>query len=282
MTDGGGFARGTARPSHAFAGIPPPSGNRHPPSGILERADALARAEDSPMRYASSLIAAEVVLALMALPFTATTSEPPVPGQPVTLFNGRNLNGWYTFIPHQGAPADPSSDPKRVFQVEGGAIHVSGEEFGCLYTQREFSDYRLRLEFKWGERKWPPRDKPETPRDSGVLVHCVGPDKVWPRSIECQIQEHDCGDFWTVDGATLVVNGQVSRGRAVKTEDAEKPRGEWNVVEVVCDGDSVTNVINGVVVNRGTRASVTRGKILLQSEGAEVFYRNITLTPLKP
>jgi hypothetical protein len=233
------------------------------------------------MRIGLCLVAAEFAVALMALPFTTTTSEPPAKGQAVSLFNGKNLSGWYVYIPHKSAEADPSTDPKGVFQVENGMIHVSGEEFGCLTTDREFSDYQLRLEFRWGERKWPPRDKPETPRDSGVLMHCVGPDKVWPRSIECQIQEHDCGDFWMVDGASLEVNGKVERQRAVKSQDAERPRGQWNVVEVVCDGDTVTNIINGVVVNRGSKASVTRGKILLQSEGAEVFYRNITLTPLR-
>jgi hypothetical protein len=76
------------------------------------------------------------------------------------------------------------------------------------------------------------------------------------------------------------VNGKTEKGRVVRTTDAEKPLGEWNVVEVICDGDTITNIVNGVVVNKATRASVTRGKIILQSEGAEVFFRNITLTPL--
>jgi Domain of Unknown Function (DUF1080) len=52
-------------------------------------------------------------------------------------------------------------------------------------------------------------------------------------------------------------------------------------VEVVCDGDAITNIVNGIVVNKGAKASVTRGKIILQSEGAEVFCRNIIITPLK-
>ena len=65
-----------------------------------------------------------------------------------------------------------------------------------------------------------------------------------------------------------------------KTKDAEKPNGEWNTIEVVCDGDKITNIVNGVVVNEGSMASVTKGKIVLQSEGAEVFYRKVELTPL--
>lgn len=195
------------------------------------------------------------------------------------LFNGKNLAGWYTFIRHNDKSIDPKTDPKGVFKVENGVIHVSGEEFGCLMTEKEYGSYHLTLEFKWGDKKWPPRLKDK--RDSGVLVHCVPPDNVWPKSIECQIQEGDCGDFYLVGGTTIVVDGQIERGRRIKTKDAEKPNGQWNTIEVICDGDKVTNIVNGQVVNAGKEASVTKGKILLQSEGAEVFYRNISFKPVQ-
>ena len=74
--------------------------------------------------------------------------------------------------------------------------------------------------------------------------------------------------------------GSWRRSYKKKTKDAEKPNGEWNTIEVVCDGDKITNIVNGVVVNEGSMASVTKGKIVLQSEGAEVFYRKVELTPL--
>ena len=202
------------------------------------------------------------------------------PAKPISLFNGRDLTGWTIFVRHADTSVDSRSDTKGVFTVSDGLIHVSGEEFGCLTTEKEFSNYRLRLDFKWGEKKWPPRDQPKTPRDSGILLHCTGPDKIWTKSIECQIQEHDCGDFWLVSGTSLEVNGKAAKERTVKTTDAEKPFGEWNTVEVVCEGDTITNIVNGVVVNKGTHASVTRGRILLQSEGAEVYYRNVELIPL--
>ncbi len=195
-----------------------------------------------------------------------------------SLFNGKDLSGWSIFISHKDG-ADPRTDPKGVFQVEDGVIHVSGEEFGCLTTKDEYENYRLKLEVKWGDKKWPPRLNDR--RDSGILVHCVGPEKIWTKSIECQIQEHDFGDFHLVSGTTIEVGGKVRKDRIIKTKDAEKPNGEWNTVEVVCDGDKITNIVNGVVVNEGTKASETRGRILLQSEGAEVFYRNVELTPLK-
>ena len=125
----------------------------------------------------------------------------------------------------------------------------------------------------------PPR-RCEHPRDSGILMHCVGPDKVWTKSIECQIQEHDCGDFYMVDGTSIEIDGKPTKSRVIKKTDAEKPSGQWNTIEVVCDGDKITNIVNGVVVNEGTHASVTKGKILLQSEGAEVYYRKVELQPL--
>jgi hypothetical protein len=211
---------------------------------------------------------------------------PPVSADPIekpkeattSLFNGKDLSGWYTYIRYKDG-TDPRTDPNGIFKVEDGAVHVSGQYFGCLTTNKEYENYRLKLEFKWGEKKWPPREK--VVRDAGILMHKVGPDKVWPRSIECQIQEHDTGDFYLVDGTSIVVDGKVETKYKKKARDAEKPTGEWNTVEVVCDGDTIINIVNGVEVNRGTHASVTRGKIVLQSEGAEIFYRNITLTPIK-
>jgi hypothetical protein len=228
-------------------------------------------------------LAALGLWAATSSPSTGASDGAPTASKAVSLFNGRDLTGWTIFLRHKDTSLDPRSDPKGVFRVEDGILHISGEQFGCLTTEKPYANYRLRLEFKWGEKKWPPRDKPTTRRDSGILMHCVGPDKVWPRSIECQIQEHDCGDFHMVDGASLVVGGTLhgpKNSRAIKTRDAEKPNGEWNVVEVICDGDKITNLINGVVVNQGSQASETKGRILLQSEGAEVFFRNIELFPL--
>lgn len=223
-------------------------------------------------RYAAVALTAALCFPV-ALPSGAEADDLDVP-----LFNGKDLSGWTIFIAHKDG-SDPRKDPKGVFKVEDGVIHVSGEEFGCLTTEKEYENYRLTLEFKWGKKKWPPREN--AVRDSGVLLHCVGPDKVWTKSIECQIQEHDCGDFYMVDGTSLTIDGKPNTGRGVKTKDAEKPTGEWNTIEVICEGDTITNIVNGVVVNRGTAASVKKGRILLQSEGAEVFYRKVDLRPIR-
>jgi len=220
---------------------------------------------------------APLLIALIAPLAVAARAGDAREGDAIRLYNGKDLAGWSIFIRHKDG-SDPRSDPKGVFRVEDGILHVSGEEFGCLTTRDEFQDYHLVVEFKWGEKRWPPRENAK--RDSGILVHCVGPEKVWPRSIECQIQEHDCGDFYLVDGTTIDVDGQKVTRYKQKTKDLEKPNGEWNTVEVICEGDAITNIVNGEVVNKGTGASVRRGRILLQSEGAEIFFRKVELRPL--
>ena len=220
-------------------------------------------------------VATVVVLAVAV----ATAPADDRPEGTVALFNGNDLSGWSVYVDPKTKGYSPDSSTEGIFKVEDGVLHVSGERFACLTTEKEYGDYRLVVEFRWGQKKWPPRENER--RDSGILMHVTGPDKIWPKSIECQIQEHDCGDFYLVGGTSITVDGKVQRGRVIKTKDAEKPTGEWNTIEVVCDGDAITNIVNGQVVNKGTGASVTRGKIVLQSEGAEVYYRKVELTPLK-
>src|SRR5262249_32135647 len=132
----------------------------------------------------------------------------------VKLFNGKDLSGWSVFIDPKTKGYSPESSPEGVFKGGDGAVHGAGERFGALTTKDEYENYRLTIEFKWGAKKWPPREN--AVRDSGVLLHCAGPDKIWTRSIECQIQEHDCGDFWLVDGTAITVDGKrYDKGRVV-------------------------------------------------------------------
>src|SRR5262245_39603782 len=96
------------------------------------------------------------------------------------LFDGKDLAGFYTFLQGQGK----NSDPKKVFTVANGQIHVSGEELGYFATEKEYENYHLTAEFKWGMATHPPRKSQA--RDTGIMFHFTGPDKVWPRSIEFQ------------------------------------------------------------------------------------------------
>lgn len=213
-----------------------------------------------------------------------------------------------------GDPPGLNVDPDKVFSVvreDGkGAIRISGEHFGGISTKEAFENYHLRLEFKWGKLKWQP--KKNSARDSGILYHAVGPHagdgKFWMRSQEFQIQEGDCGDYWGVAGAmadvpaimktknqfvydafapllTFSEGSDVGR-HCIKNPDAEKPSGEWNTIDLYCMGDTSLHVVNGVVnmtlynlrqTDGENTTPLTKGKIQIQSEGAEIFYRNISV-----
>jgi hypothetical protein len=201
------------------------------------------------------------------------------PSPTIALFNGRDLQGWYSFLEKPGRDSDPNGN----FKVEDGVIHIAGRDFGYIATTQSFENYRLKVEFKWGVHQYAPRATGK--RDSGVLYHFGAdtPDKVWPKSIECQVQEGDCGDIWCVGTDVTSANRQAHEWgmkRVFRTEDFEHPHGEWNTIEIVARGDTIEHYVNGRLVNRATNTSVRRGRILLQSEGAEVFYRTVELTPL--
>ena len=127
------------------------------------------------------------------------------------LFNERDLTNWYTYIRGRGV----NVDPKGGFTVKDGVIHVSGEEFGCLTTVEEFSDYRLLVEYRWtGAPNWGPK-KTKAP-DSGILFHSIGPDggfgNTWMLSHEYNLIVGASGDLWTVgrkDRPDIFVEGEV-------------------------------------------------------------------------
>jgi hypothetical protein len=221
---------------------------------------------------------------------------PPAHGALTPLFDGSTLSNFDIVL----RGGEINHDPDHVFTVEDGMVHVSGKTFGYFITKKEYSNYYLRAEFKWGEGTYAPRAGKG--RDSGILYHVVGEQKVWPRSIELQIQEGATGDIWLTDGASLqskdgttVVGppGKASRidrfnkgpwkdvaGYRDPQGEMEKPHGEWNVVELAVRGDHVWQFVNGKLANEGTHATPSSGKILFQSEGAEIFFRNMSIAPL--
>jgi len=211
-------------------------------------------------------------------------------------------------------PVGLNTDPAKVFTVADlngeKVLRISGENFGGISTTSEFENYHLRMEFRWGELKWAPRKKEK--KDSGLMYHAVGPHGAdggyWMRSHEFQIEEGDCGDYWACAGAVADVRAkkdlnnkyvydesgeltsfstQSPAGRyCMKFPDAEKPSGEWNTLDLYCLGSTSIHVVNGVVVmvlhnsrqTEGTQDTpLTKGKIQIQSEGSEVYYRNIKI-----
>jgi hypothetical protein len=216
------------------------------------------------------------------------------------LFNGKNFKGFDTLLKNHGL----NNDPDKVFQVENGALHISGEEFGGLVTKKEFGNYYLRAEFKWGEKTYPPRLG--TARDSGVQFNITEPLMVWSRLMEFRINEGGTGDMWVIKGTGITVDGQiyqstaepgpqqyvriahVGRGPLVNVtgfrdpvDDLEKPHGEWNVLELVNDDGRILYFVNGKLALSGVNANTRQGKILFQCEGAEVYFRNMKIAQLK-
>ena len=267
----------------------------------------------------------------LLLPSRALAADPAGATGWKPLFNGTDLTGWYVFLRGIDRRND---DPNRLAQARDGVIHFfkdaeagSQQPFGYLATEREYSNYHLRLEYRWGEKRFAPRANAR--RDSGLLYHLVN-DFVWPHSVECQIQEQDTGDIYTiytrlkstVDPTTTNTSISVSTDQStgiVRTNATARPvflepdqggvpfvqglegrilrvirnplneREGWNTVELIVRGDSATHIVNGKVNHRvseiqdlvnGRWVPLTKGRIALQIEGAEILYRNIEIREL--
>ena len=217
-------------------------------------------------------------------------------------------------------PVGYDTDPDDVFTIvmEDGepVLRVSGEVYGAVFTRREFADYHLRLKVRWGRAVWPPRE--ELLRDSGVLYHSTGEAGVdwwrsWMLSQEFQIMEGHTGDYWSIANSAADIRafppegeidpiasvrqpfrpfgtGSPLGGFCLRSVDHESPVGEWTTLELVTVGDRAVHVVNGHVVMvldglrsveaDGTERPMTRGRIQLQSEAAEVFFKDIEIRPL--
>ncbi len=227
------------------------------------------------------------------------------------LFNGKNLNGWTAHYASKTPPG--AAPPAQLFDVQSGVIHVYRDEAAgseqpnaYLLSTSEHKDYKLSLEYRWGEKKFAPCL--HLVRDSGLLYHVHRQrDADWPASIESQIQEGDVGDLWAVSARassvidprtqrfTLLENGGVpiTVGNDGKFERVRHGRVNeypgWNTLEVIVQGDRAMHIVNGVPNLRvsdmkawegGSWVKLDRGRIALQAEGAELFYRNIRIRPL--
>ncbi|MCA9435931.1 MAG: DUF1080 domain-containing protein [Candidatus Omnitrophica bacterium] len=160
----------------------------------------------------------------------------------------------------------------EAFSVDEEILKCSGQPIGYLRTKEDYENYRLTLEWRW----------PGEPGNNGVLLHIVGEDKVWPKSFEAQLQHGQAGDIWVIDGADFKEHTNKADRRVVKkVSSSEKPLGEWNRMEILCEKDAISIWVNGILQNEATETSQSKGKIGLQSEGAPIEYRNIELTPLE-
>lgn len=189
---------------------------------------------------------------------------------PIPLFNGTDLSGW-TF------DVKGDADPAGIWSVQDGLLVCKGRPAGVIRTDRSYSNYVLIVQWRWA----PGTDG----GNSGCLVHCSKPREldIWPKSVEVQLGKGDAGDFWTI-GETIEVSAErkPESGRRILnlTDNSEKPVGEWNTLRVRCEGRNIVVWVNGDKVNEGTDCSASEGAISLQSEGAEIHFRKVELTPL--
>ena len=166
------------------------------------------------------------------------------------------------------------------WRVDQGVLMCRGTPLGYLYTKKKYTDFVLSLQYRV------PKDA--KPYKGGVLIRMTGKHRIWPKSLEAQINHPDAGDFWGLDGYQL--DGPAKRKKAIaqsrfgalihlsKAVDAAKPLGEWNDYTIRAAGGTVTLTLNGREVNRATGCNIAAGPILLTAEGSAIHFRKIRLT----
>lgn len=225
------------------------------------------------------------------------------------IFNGKNFDGWYLKI-----RSGDDELAKRVFSIEDGMVHVFNDTFpddyelntggnqthGLFYTEKSYSKYILRFEYKWGERL--ANNFNQWQYDAGLYYHVID-DRVWPTGIEYQIRfdhrngRNHTGDFICPKGASLDWTG-TPNGKtylhpkdggvapekqhwllyASPTENFNGLNDEWNQCEVIVMGDQYAiHKLNGEVVNMATNLKPSAGIFGFQAETAEIYYRNIMI-----
>lgn len=202
------------------------------------------------------------------------------------LFNGKDLTGWKADVPS----ADGKPDIQPSFIVRDGNLVSLGNPQGHLITEKSYENYRLTVEYRFTGK----------PGNCGVLVHCSKPRalyKMFPQSIEVQMQSGHAGDFWCIEenievpdmekrrpkGENQKYGGSKGDARRIinLTDDSENKHGEWNKMVIECQGDEVKVWVNGTLVNHGTKATASKGQIALQAEGTEVEFKKVDLEPLE-
>ncbi len=215
-----------------------------------------------------------------------------------------SLSHFYRWMPSRGR----NDDPEGVFRMEGDTLHVLGlpptdepKDFGYLATWADFNNYRARVQQKWGTETFAPRK--DQPRDTGLLYHLRGQDQIWPQCIEFQVMEHNTGDLWMLSGTGVTARvdqgseptfdplgtpESFRSGRVIKSSDPESLT-DWNTIELIASERDSAQIVNGRWVNaasaieaddNGDWGGLSHGRLALQAEGAETFFRSLEVRPL--
>jgi hypothetical protein len=233
----------------------------------------------------------------------------------VSLFNGKNLDGWTV--------SAGAADLYAVSQLDGeGVLHVyptqadqSDTPNATIRTNDSFSSYVFHVEYKWGTKRF--SDRKQTDKDNGICFHlCGDPAQVWPESIEFQIGSQAWPGDWVVGNIFMLINKTRAQwpftmmdGQEVFSENGTKKsigapasyykalapsqlnlNDDWNIIELTVHGSTDAEYkVNGTVVNRvlemecnagGAWQPLDHGPIALQAEWAEVYFRNIRIKML--
>ena len=203
--------------------------------------------------------------------------------QTKSLFNGKDLTGWHVDVPQM----DTNSAAINPFIIRNGLLVSLGTPQGHLITDADYENFRLNLEYRFAGK----------PGNCGVLVFASTPRalyKMFPKSIEVQMMHDNAGDFWCIVEDIEVDDMETRRGpkdkwgitegkeRRIKnlTDNSEKPLGEWNSMTIECIGNTINVWLNGDNLNKGFKATASKGHIALQAEGSEVEFRKVELTDL--
>ncbi len=189
----------------------------------------------------------------------------------IKLFNGKDLSNWNFVVDKNSVPAE------EVYSAGDGVIKIKGMPFGYMYTKEKYSNYKLHVEWRWPNGT--------DGANSGIFLLIEDPKNPFPNGIECQLALGKAGDFVLLGGSDLAefVQKPGTQRPAFpvvdrKVKDSEKPGGEWNEANIFVKDGTITVYINGIYQNVGTN-KVKEGFIGLQSEGKEIEFRNVTVTP---
>jgi len=197
------------------------------------------------------------------------------------LLNGKDLSGWVNV-----------NTDKDTWTVRDGLLVCSGHPIGVMRTEKQYENFILHIEWR----------HMEAGGNSGVFVWSAGtvPEgRRLPKGLEVQMLELDWVNLHKkkdgtlppiayVHGELFGAGGLVARpdnprgSRSKSIENRCKGKGQWNVYDVVCVDGVVKLSVNGKFVNGISQATVKRGYLCLESEGAEIHFRNIRIMELPP
>ncbi len=198
-------------------------------------------------------------------------------GPAEALFNGKDLSNWKAVL------AKPDVKKEDVWSVRDGMIICKGEPLGFIQTEKAYTNFKLSVDWRWAPG--------QAPGNSGIFLRINGQPRPLPRCIECQLKSGDAGDLYGFHG--MRINGDPARRKEGDLKDLggkyigvkkvlgnENPPGQWNTYQLVLNGGKLTVWVNGKKLNQAFDCEVISGPIGLQSEGGEIHFRNVLLTPL--